>query len=315
MGNRLNRDGQVVDSSFDAVNRLIEDEQFCYAYEANGNLETKTAKVAGNCTGGVTTYAWDAENRLVRIDFPDLTFAAYRYDGVGRRIEKDVKGTITRYIYDGEDILLEYDGLNTLLARYTHGPGIDDPAMVERDLDASGTFELTETFFYQTDGLGSVTELTDSTGAVARTIVYDSYGQIAQDTSGIAQPYTFTGRELDAESDLYFYRARYYDAARARFLSQDPIGFDAGDDNLYRYVRNNPVIRIDPFGTQDIPMDDCPSVCKFMGVEVAPQIPKPAPGNKRCDYFCPRTETQGFREQSVVFACPSQLFEFELQRS
>ena len=60
---------------------------------------------------------------------------AYRYDGLGRRIEKDVDGVISRYVYDAEDILLEYDGTNTLIARYAHGPGIDDPAMLERDLD------------------------------------------------------------------------------------------------------------------------------------------------------------------------------------
>ena len=151
-----------MDSTFDTANRLIEDQDFTYAYDLNGNLESKTAKVGG----AVTTYIWDAEDRLARIDLPGGSFAEYVYDGLGRRIQKDVNGAVTRYVYDGADILLEYDGTNFLLARTTHGPGIDNPVMVERDLDSSGTFEAGERFFYQTDGLGSVTELTDSTGAV-----------------------------------------------------------------------------------------------------------------------------------------------------
>ncbi len=232
----------------DIANRLTEDDAFCYAYDANGNLTSKTAKVAGACTGGVTTYTYDAQDQLTRIDFPDLTFAAYRYDGLGRRIEKDVNGNTIRYVYDGSDILLEYDGSNALLARYTHGPDIDDPLMLERDLDSSGTFELTETFFYQIDGLGSITELTDSTGVVARTLVTDAYGRITQDTGGVAQPFIYTGREFDAESGLYFYRARYYDPATGRFLSEDPIGFAGGDENLYRYVENNPISFVDLSG-------------------------------------------------------------------
>ncbi len=233
-----------MDSTFDAANRLIEDPDFTYAYDLNGNLETKTAKVGG----AVTDYTWDAEDRLARIDLPGGGFADYVYDGLGRRIQKDVNGTVTRYVYDGAAILLEYDGTNFLLARYTHGPGIDDAVMVERDIDTNGTFDTSERFFYQTDGLGSVTELTDSSGAVTRTIVYDSYGQIAQDTGGVDQPFAYTGRELDAESGLYFYRARYYDSAAGRFLSEDPIGFGAGDGNLYRYVLNNPVNLLDPDG-------------------------------------------------------------------
>ncbi len=244
LGNRLLRDGQVTNSVFDVANRLLEDDDFTYIYDANGNLETKTAKAGG----AVTTYGYDAEDRLVQIDFPDLTTAAYRYDGLGRRIEKDVNGAITRYVYDGEDILLEYDGANVLVARYTHGPGIDDPLAMERDLDASGTFEVAERFFYHADGLGSVTDLTDSAGVVARAYVYDSYGQIVQQTGSLTNPFTYTAREFDAESGLYFYRARYYDPEIGRFLKEDPIDFAAGDVNLYRYVLNNPINLTDPDG-------------------------------------------------------------------
>jgi RHS repeat-associated protein len=83
---------------------------------------------------------------------------------------------------------------------------------------------------------------------VVRTLVYDSYGRIVQDTGGVVQPFTFTGRDLDTESGLYFYRARYYDPITGRFLSEDPIGFSAGDVNHYAYALSSPVNLRDPGG-------------------------------------------------------------------
>ena len=298
VGNRLLRDGEVTNSVFDGANRLTEDETFLYTYDLNGNLETKTEKVGG----AVTTYIYDAENRLIQIDFPDLTTATYRYDGLARRIEKDVAGVVTRYVYDAEDILLEYDGTNALLARFTHGPGPDDPLAMERDLDASGTFEAGEVFFYHTDGLVSVTELTDSTGAVARAYAYDAYGQIADEVGTLANPYAYTGREFDAESGLYFYRARYYDSAAGRFTQEDPIGFQGQDVNLYRYVFNNPVKFADPLGLEGlnpIPLDGndysgfpsrCTKVCFAVGITCGFAMEKgKKSGNIRkllFDYIC-----------------------------
>ena len=168
-----------------------------------------------------------------------VTTSTYRYDGLGRRIEKVANGQTKRYIYDGEDILLEYDGSNVLQARYTHGPGIDEPIAVTQGAS---------TFFYHQDGLGSVTELTDSTGSVAKAYAYDAYGNILESPGTVNQPYTYTGREFDSESGLYYYRARYYDAGTGRFLQKDPIGFANGDPNLYPYVRENPLFYTDPTG-------------------------------------------------------------------
>ena len=67
----------------------------------------------------------------------------------------------------------------------------------------------------------------------------------------INQPFTFTSREYDSESGLYFYRARYYDPRAGRFITKDPIGFLGGDVNMYRYVFNNPVNLRDPLGLYD----------------------------------------------------------------
>jgi RHS repeat-associated protein len=167
--------------------------------------------------------------------------STYRYDGLGRRIEKIGNGQTRRYVYDGEDILLEYDGSNVLQARYTHGPGIDEPIAMTR----GGA-----NYFYHQDGLGTVTELTDSTGVTAQSYAYDAWGNVLEQTGSIENPYTYTGRELDIETGLSYYRARHYDQRIGRFLQKDPIGFAGGDVNLYTYVGNNPMNRVDPKGEQ-----------------------------------------------------------------
>ncbi len=223
----------------DDANRLLEDDDFTYTYDANGNLETKTSKAVPT---DVTTYAWDAQDQLIKIDFPDSTTVTYKYDGFGRRIEKNFNGAVTRYVYDEEDILLEYDGSNSFVARYSHGDRIDQPLAVQR---AGVGF-----FYYQADHLGSIRSLTASSGTVANAYGYDSYGRLLSISELFVQPYAYTGRELDAESGLYYYRARYYDAQVGRFLSEDPLGFEGDDKNLYRYVLNNPVNFVDPLGLQ-----------------------------------------------------------------
>ena len=236
VGNRTTG-GSVVN----AGNQLTADANYAYQYDDNGNLTRKTLLATGN----FTQYTYDAENRLTKVEEfaagNPIAFATstYRYDGLGRRIEKVANGQTKRYIYDGEDILLEYNGANVLQARYTHGPGIDEPIAVTK----GGS-----TFFYHQDGLGSVTDLTDATGATAKSYSYDAYGTIVDQTGTMEQPYTYTGREFDSESGLYYYRARYYDSLTGRFLHKDPLGLRSGEFTLYSYVLGNPANLIDPTG-------------------------------------------------------------------
>jgi RHS repeat-associated protein len=236
LGNRITSHLSAI-HVHNAANQLLEDDEFTYTYDDNGNLATRTRKSDME----VATFTWNAQDHLTGFDFPaEGPAVAYRYDALGRRIEKDVGGTVTRYVYDSLDILLEYNGSNVLQARYGHGELSDQPLFMERAGQA---------YYYLSDHLGSVIALTDSLGASVNQYSYDAYGRrLAGTMESVFSPFSFTGREFDAESGHYFYRARYYDPQAGRFLSPDPLGFAAQDGNLYRYVHSNPVNRLDPLG-------------------------------------------------------------------
>jgi len=114
------------------------------------------------------------------------------------------------------------------------------------------------TYYYHSDGLGSITEITDELGNLLERYEYDVFGRVSiKDASGytlqvssIGNPYYFTGRRYDTETGLYFFRTRYYNADIGRFIQPDTIGYKA-DVNLYTYCHNNPINYIDPYGTCD----------------------------------------------------------------
>jgi len=157
--------------------------------------------------------------------------------------------TLTRrYVYDNEDIIAILDADGTPLHTFTHGPGIDEPLIMTRADGAN--------YFYHADALGSITVLTDGNKEIVETYTYKAYGQptikdslgAVFDKSAFGNPYFFTARELDSESGLYYYRARYYDWNRGAFTQEDPIGIIDNSANLYPYVINNPLAFIDPTG-------------------------------------------------------------------
>ena len=133
----------------------------------------------------------------------------------------------------------ELDANGTATARYKQGLGIDEP--LARTV-------IGATYFYQADGLGSITSLSSSTGTLPQTYKYDSFGNLTGSTGSVTNPFQFTARENDAETGLYYYRARYYDPSVGRFLSEDPIQFKGGI-NFYAYVGNNAINYKDPSGT------------------------------------------------------------------
>lgn len=101
--------------------------------------------------------------------------------------------------------------------------------------------------YFLTDHLGSTRALINASGAVVQRYDYTAYGEVTPSPSGFSNPYQYTGREQDANGFIY-YRARYYEPAQARFISEDSYGFGGGDANFYAYVGGDPLSANDPSG-------------------------------------------------------------------
>ena len=231
-------------------NLLLSDGQFSYTYDFEGNRKTRTRLSDGQ----VTEFFWDHRNQLTKALVKDangilLKELRFTYDVEGRRVgvwvDADGAGPGTAdqvwTIYDGANPYMDFDGNGELQTRYLYGPGIDE--LFAR----IGAGEDPE--WYLVDRLGSVRQIVDGAGTILDEIVYDSFGNVLSESNpSQGDRFKFTGREFSPELGIYYYRARWYDPATGRFISQDPIGFSAGDPNLYRYVGNAPGDATDPEG-------------------------------------------------------------------
>jgi RHS repeat-associated protein len=217
--------------TYQAFNRLVTANGTTFGYDTNGNLISKTD------AGGSWTYSWDYEDRLKQASLSGGVVVNYSYDALGRHVQRTstVSGT-TRFVYDGADVVRDLDGSNATLANYLNGPGVDNKL---RQTDAGGSS------YYITDQFGTTRGTADASGNLISNVSYDSFGNVA---SGLATTrYTYTGREIDSDTSLMYYRARWFTSGQGRFTSEDPIGLRGGI-NLYTYVKNNPINFVDPFG-------------------------------------------------------------------
>ena len=262
------------------ANRLTEDDAYLYEYDTNGNRRTRMHKH----TGVLEEYFHDRENRLMGYAAWQggglLRRARYFYDPLGRRVAKAVDADgdgplgpgVALWHYENEDVVMQEDcggytgsmeafaapGVpqDCLVSRvWLHGPGADEPLAMVRDENSDGVLSASEALVYHADHLGSILALTDLSGSVKNSYYYDSFGNItrAEDGHGGAisasealslSHYAYTGREIDLESGLYYYRARYYDSNAGVFIEEDPVF----SENLYPYVGNGPLGRVDPKG-------------------------------------------------------------------
>jgi RHS repeat-associated protein len=172
---------------------------------------------------------------------------SYGYDGANNRIDAMRNGTITKYIYDASgNLLAEADAGNTITRYYIYGQGL--LAMVT---------PADELYCYHFDAIGSTIAITDSSQQVVNAYAYTPFGVITNKQETISQPFTFVGQHgvMTEPNGVYYMRARYYDPQVGRFISQDPLGFDGGDVNLYIYAANNPIVFLDPFGLWTLGID------------------------------------------------------------
>ncbi len=149
--------------SYDAGMQLLTDGTYDYTYDAEGRVTERRNRA----TSGVTRYRWNAAGQLTSIERPGGATSTYRYDALGRRLEANDDGTVRRFVYSGWNLRNEFDGTNALRATYVSGEELGDVFEIVRD----GT-----RYFPLVDGLGSVTALTDSTGAVVGRTRYGAFG-------------------------------------------------------------------------------------------------------------------------------------------
>jgi RHS repeat-associated protein len=145
-------------------------------------------------------------------------------------------------------VIEERDGADAVVAYYTYGDAYVDEVLT---MDRGGS-----RYYFHSNRLFSTYALTNSAGAVVERYFYTPYGMVTtydsgygnpQSSSRVGNPFTFTGRELDAETGLYHFRARTYDPAEGRFKQRDPLGY-VGGWNLYEYVQSSPTMGVDPEG-------------------------------------------------------------------
>ena len=247
VGNRLSKveNGSTTTYAYNTGNELVNQQtrdsshvvsQSTTQYDANGNVTAQTQD------GQTTSFVWNPQNYLMRETAPDGTSESYAYCGEGIRRTVTNAAGLRGFIRDGQNILLEADGNGDTIRRYTH-MGENWGALIS-------LHEGQSSCYYGFDGSANTRLLTNQSAGVSDAYLYSAFGEELSVSGNSANPLRFGGEVgyyRDAAERVYV-RARHLDVDTGRWLSRDPIGFDGGDWNLYRYVRSKPTVLTDPSG-------------------------------------------------------------------
>jgi RHS repeat-associated protein len=282
----LEHNGRKVDYSYDKIDRLLTEQitdgtngnrTTGYVYDPIGNRVSKTDSVAGvttyvydnndrlltetngskittstydrngnNLTRGdgssLTTNTWDIEHRLIQ-SVTDASITIYQYDPNGVRVSSKTNGVETRYLVDRNrphaSVVMEYYVNGSSLVDYTYG------------ISLISQQRASMTSFYHADGLGSTRFLTDISGNITDSYIYDAYGNTISSSGTTTNNYLYTGEQFDKNLGEYYLRARYYNPSEGRFTGRDPFDGMLTEPlslNKYAYVHGNPVNNTDPTG-------------------------------------------------------------------
>lgn len=236
-GNRSGGSSQV-----GADNRIMADGTYAYSYDNEGNMIGRNRLSSGE----TSTYEYDHRNRLTRVVNMKQGGGAsqvveYVFDPMNRRIWKSVDGQRFGMLYNGNNIWADCDATGNVTQRYLLGGRIDE--MLARHTVNQGVV------WYLADADNSIVGHASASGALLNRIDYSAFGKVVSESNPAAgDRFGFTSREREDEIGLYFYRARFYSPDLGRFISKDPLSFESGESNLYRYCKNNPLLYTDPYG-------------------------------------------------------------------
>jgi RHS repeat-associated protein len=225
------------------------------AYDAVGNLANYNS----------WAYGYNRQNQLTdAVNGPTALY--FYYDGLNRQILRYVDNQWIYSVWDGWNLIEEYDVYGALLHSYVDGAASDE--LISR---SDATPDSNRVWYYQ-DAQGSTTHLADDSGNLIESYKYPPADSGAPAVfNGAGQPisasafdnrFLYTGRDYYRQGSFYDYRHRSYLPSLGRFLQPDPIGFKGDPINRYRYCRNKTVNESDPSG---------------LGSEFGPALPEPYP--------------------------------------
>lgn len=216
-----------------------------FAYDEDGNL---TRGFTPN--GDVFSAVYNAENRPTTIELTnngvairvDYSYTGYGLLGRARQYEDLVLSSDTRFVRDGFLIGQERDAGNNVVRGFSWGQHVGGGIGGLLNLN-----QASQNYSYLYDGKGSVVAVLDTSQNAVATYVYDDFGSPLGELGTFEQPFRFSTKPYDDTTGLVRYAYRFYSPSLGRWLSRDPLG-EVSDGNLYVYVGNSPVQKVDPLG-------------------------------------------------------------------